>query len=497
MPDKNDNISNDIEFEEQNNDETTISFDDSELERSTSYNGYPEDNSSDNEPDSKKPKRISIKTLVVSIIAAVVAAIMLTYSICSSLYQSMCAKAYVDANKIASQNQNSYSELDLIAQIMNSLSYDELNHDEMMTAAIKAYVEQSGDVYASYYSEEELKAAQKQSQEASVGIGISIIDDELTYKDKLFIVIKIVDVIEGSPAFEKGIKTGDLIWAIEINGEKQYISNIGSEKAYAAMKGAVGTEAKFYVLRKNGESYEEIPFSITRREITSVTVYPRVYTKNSEIGIIRISDFNDTTPSQFENAVESLKAKGCKKFVLDLRYNTGGALDSMEKLLSFFLEKGKTFVQFKDNQGNITPFIIKETSNFASKNSPCSIKAGDVGKYKDLNIVILCNEYTASASEIFISALRDHNITNSVGTKTYGKGVIQSTFALSSLVEGMTGAISLTTDEALSPKGNSFNKNGITPDQLIPLSDEAKKYSIYELTDDLDNQLQEAIKFFK
>ena len=496
MPDKNNNMSNDNMFEEQNRDETTISFDDSTLEQQNLDNGYPDDISDDENTNTKR-KRISIKTLVVSIIVAVVAAIMLTYSICSSIYQSLCAQAYVDANKIASQNMNSYSELDVIAQIMGSLSYDKLNHDEMMTAAIKAYVEQSGDIYASYYTEEELKAAQNQSQGKSVGIGISIINDDLDYQNKTLLVIKIVSIIEGSPAFEKGIKTGDLIWAIEINGEKQYISNIGFTEAYNAIKGEAGTEVKIYILRKSNESYEEIPFAVTRRELTTVTVYPRVYTKNPEVGIIRISDFDDTTPSQFENAIESLSANGCKKFVLDLRNNTGGALDSMEKLLSFFLKKGKTFLQLKDNQGKITPFTIKETSNFASDNSPCSIKAGDIGKYKNLNFVILCNEYTASAAEIFISTLKDYNVASIVGTKTYGKGVIQSTFPLSSLVKGMTGAISLTTDEALSPQGHSFNKKGITPNQLVPLNDEAKKYSIYELTDDLDNQLQEAINFLK
>ena len=171
----------------------------------------------------------------------------------------------------------------------------------------------------------------------------------------------------------------------------------------------------------------------------------------------------------------------------------------MEKILSFFLEKGQTFMQIKDNQGQITKFAISEVSNFALENSPCAITKEDIGKYKDLDIALICNNQTASASEIFISVFNDYKLAPIIGTKTYGKGSIQSMFNLGSIVPGMTGAISLTTNEALSPLGNSFNITGIKidEDKNEPLSDEAKEYSIYELSDDLDNQLQKAVNFFK
>ena len=155
-------------------------------------------------------------------------------------------------------------------------------------------------------------------------------------------------------------------------------------------------------------------------------------------------------------------------------------------------------MQIKNNQGAITKFTINETSNFASENSVCSINKEDIGKYKNLDVAIICNEQTASAAEIFISVFKDYKLAPIIGTKTYGKGSIQRTFDLGSIVQGMTGAISLTTDEALSPNGISFNNNlGIKPDndKIEPLNEEAKKYSIYELSDDLDNQLQKAVKF--
>ena len=495
MPEENNNIPNNDEIDT-SSDSNVLSFEDSKNnEDDNTDNEYPKET----DTCKKKRKGISVKTLVVSIIAAIVAAVMLTYSICASIYKSMYAKAYVDAYTNANQsvNTNSFSEIDIIAEIMNSFSYQKLDQDEMMDAAIKAYIEKSGDIYATYYTHEELQESENESQGKMTGIGVNVINDTVTYNGKTLLVLNIVNVMNNSPALEVGIKAGDLIHEIEIDGKMQSITDINFTEAYAAMKGAAGSVAKISILRKSGDSFEEKTFEAKRREVLTTSVYERVYTKDSKIGVIRISTFDDTTPSQFDEAIKTLKSKGCTKFVIDLRNNPGGSLDSMEKILSFFLEKGQTFMQIKDNQGQITKFAISEVSNFALENSPCAITKEDIGKYKDLDIALICNNQTASASEIFISAFNDYKLAPIIGTKTYGKGSIQSMFNLGSIVPGMTGAISLTTNEALSPLGNSFNITGIKidEDKNEPLSDEAKEYSIYELSDDLDNQLQKAVKF--
>ena len=349
MPQENNNFSNNNEFEEENlsaleNNDTadTISFDDSNAEQELLESDYPDEHSTpDNEIKKKKPKSFSFKSLAISIIVAIVAAIMLTYSICSSIYKSMYAQAYLDAN-INSSALGGYSEFDIIAGIINANSYNELNNDEMLTAAIKAYIENSGDLYAAYYTAEELKELEDSNQGKMIGVGISVINESITYNGQKIFVLNVVNVVENSPAAKAGMKIGDLISAVEINGKMQSISDTGFDVALSGIKGAEGTSVKLTVLRKNDNTFTENIFEPVRQELKTTSVYSRIYTKNPEIGIIRISTFDNTTPSQLDTAIESLKAQQCKKFVIDLRNNTGGALGSFEKVASFFLKKDQT-----------------------------------------------------------------------------------------------------------------------------------------------------------
>lgn len=470
-----------------------VSFDDSCVTESTE--GY-EDRSSRPE---KKKRNISFKTLAVSIITAFVAAIMLTYWICGSIYQSMYAQAYVDANR-NNVNGSSFSKIDILSQIVNSYSYTKLNEDEMMEAAIKAYIEASDDVYATYYTKADLEAESSSGDEGKMtGIGINIINDVIEYNGEELFVLRVANVMKDSPALEAGILSGDLIFEVEIDGDMKLIDDIGFSVALDKMVGKAGSKAKLSVLRKSGGSYEIKTFEATRREVNTISVYERVYSKNPEVGVIRISTFEETTPAQFEEAIKTLKAQGCNKFVLDLRDNLGGSFAAVEKILSFFLNDGDTFLQVKTNTGETTKYKLTENSIFADKASACSIKKEDIGKYKDLNIVILCNEYTARNSELFVSVFKDYGIAPIVGTKTYGDGLLQRMIYLSDFVSGLDGAVALSTDEMLSPYGNSFNGSGIKldVDKTVPINKEAENLNLFELSDDLDNQLQKAVNFFK
>lgn len=474
--------------------EDVIYFDNSETDAKRGDEYYEEQEAP------KKQKRVSLKALIISLIAVVVATVMLTYSICSSIYKSMYAKAYADANSVANLNGGT-TEIDLVAAILNSFGYDNKNFDDekMMNAAIDAYIAASGDLYAEYYTKEELEAFQDESAGKLTGIGINIINDTLTLDGEELLVLNIVNVMDDSPALEAGIKAGDLIFEIEIDGAMRSITEIGFNETLSKMTGPAGSTAKISVLRRSGEAYEKLTFSAVRREVITTSVYTRVYSLDSSIGIIRISTFDDTTPDQFDKAISSLRAQNCNKFVIDLRYNPGGALDSTEKLLSFFLNKGDVFIQMKNNKGAVTKYAIGETSNFAMEDSACSIDAKEIGKYRDLDMVILCNKFSASASEVFISAFKDYNLAPIVGVDTYGKGTVQSTYLLDSFVQGATGAVSLTTDEFLTPNGAILNKVGvkIDSDKFVALSPEAEEYSVYELPDELDNQLEKAVKFFE
>ena len=509
MSDENNNFLNDDQSNEENktasfttdnanNESDVVSFDDSTV--SESAEGY--DYRPPNENEKKKKRNISWKTLAVSIITVGVAACMLTYWICGSIYQSMYAQAYVDAN-INKINGAYFSKMDTLSQIVEFYSYTELNQDEMMDAAMKAYIEASGDVYAAYYTKEELEEiysnAGTEDEGKMTGIGINIINDIIDYNGGKLFVLRISNVMKDSPALEVGILSGDLIFEVEIDGEMKRINDIGFEEAVEKMAGVAGSKAKISVLRRNGESYEVKTFEAIRREVITTSVYERVYTKNPEIGILRITSFDTTTPSQFEAAIKALKAQGCNKFVFDLRDNYSVSFESVEKMLSFFLNNNDTFLRSKTKDGQISEYKMTENSIFADDNSACNIKKEDLGKYKDLNIVVLCNEYTTRISELFVSAFKDYNLAPVVGTHTFGDGLLQEEFPLGNYVLGLDGTVILSTMEMLSPKGNSFNGSGIKldDDKIVPLNEEAKKLNISELPDEMDNQLQTAVNFFK
>ena len=212
---------------------------------------------------------------------------------------------------------------------------------------------------------------------------------------------------------------------------------------------------------------------------------------NAKLDIVLGNDI--TTPVAVKDAVSSLQSKGCTKFVFDVRDNYGGSLKSVGAVLSYFLNEGDTIIKTVDKNGTEEITTVKPVT-YVGNDAPCSVSAEDIGIYRDLDLVVLCNENTASAAELFTAAIRDYDLGNIVGSKTYGKGSAQSYFALRG---GLSGVVKLTTAMYYPPCGVSYEGIGITPDVEIALSSEAKEYNAYDLPDELDNQLLEAVKHFK
>ena len=181
------------------------------------------------------------------------------------------------------------------------------------------------------------------------------------------------------------------------------------------------------------------------------------------IGYVYFYTFDEGCADEFEKEMDSLVEQGAKKVILDLRYNTGGAVDQALQILDLFLEKGEVEVTTQSANG-----LKLTTSSQTDK------------KYSFENIVILTNEYTASASEILTGALIDNGLAKTVGTKTYGKGVMQSVF---SLLDGSV--LKLTTQEYVTPNGTKINGVGISPDYEI-------EYEKNEEDSEYDNQLEKA-----
>ena len=188
--------------------------------------------------------------------------------------------------------------------------------------------------------------------------------------------------------------------------------------------------------------------------------------------MIGISNFYSTTPSELKAAVSEATAAGCDRIVFDLRNNPGGLLTSVQSVLDYVLPEGVT-VRIKNAAG--------EWSELKSDASCLQMP-----------MVIMVNEKTASAAELFTSALMDYGYATVIGTQTYGKGTVTTPFVLS---DGSV--IYVSTDHYYPPKSDNFEGRGITPDETIELNDEAKKINFYKLTYEIDNQLQRAIEIIK
>ena len=221
----------------------------------------------------------------------------------------------------------------------------------------------------------------------------------------------------------------------------------------------------------------------------------KVSEEDASVGIVKITSFDTVTPEQFTEEMDALIEDGCDKFVFDVRYNPGGDLNSIRAVLSYFLEEGDLILSAVDKNGGREEIKAKPISYDSERYAPCNVSGPDIGKYRGYELSVICNGSTASAAELFVSALRDYELADIIGETTYGKGSMQSTIDLEQF--GYGGALKITTKLYYPPCGVGYDGEGITPDVEITLSDEAKKYSIYKLPESLDDQLIAAIEALK
>jgi carboxyl-terminal processing protease len=370
-----------------------------------------------------------------------------------------------------------------------------------MDLVIDAYIAQTGDIYAAYYTEEEYKAIEQANVGKTAGVGISIINSKVTYNGEELLALKVTDLVPDSPAEKAGVLVGDYVYiAITENGDVK-INDVGYDNGLDLLLGDVDTFAKIKVLRAKNGGFEEIPFEIQRKQITSRSVRGRVSAADSTLGILHIKEFDYTTPAQFVEEITKLQAKGCTKFVLDLRYNLGGKIVSAGALLSYFLNEGDVYIRTRDRDGNIVNEVVGVISEFEGDRAGCNVKKEEIGMYKDLDVVVLCNESTASAAELFVANFKDYDLGKVIGTNTFGKGKLQTSYRLDKYAlskygaSGITGVIKLTTHEYLPPKSDSYDGIGIVPDIEVPMSEDMKNINIhdYALYDPIDDQLNKAI----
>ena len=322
----------------------------------------------------------------------------------------------------------------------------EINDEDLIDGAIKGYVAGLGDPYTTYYTKEEMAEIMEETNGNFVGIGIYMTLD--TEKN----LITIINPIEGSPAEKAGILPGDYI--VKVDG-KEYTGE-QLEEASNKIKGEEGTEVKIEILR--GTEIKE--FTIKRAKVLISHISTEVLEDN--IGYISISDFEGGCAEEFKKKYEELKKQGITKLVVDIRNNGGGIVSEATDIADMFTDKGDVLLITTDKNNN------EEITT--SKNNP-SIK---------IPVVMLVNEYSASASEILAGALKENEKATLVGKTTYGKGVIQELHQLS---DGS--GLKITTNEYFTPKHNKINKVGIEPNIEV------------KITGDEDAQLQKAVEILK
>ena len=331
----------------------------------------------------------------------------------------------------------------------------EIDDETLIEGAIKGYVSALGDPYTTYYTKEEMDELMEETTGNYVGIGIYM---TLDIENNAIYVVK---PMEGSPAEEAGIKAGDLITkvdGIEYSGEEL-------NQASNAIKGKEGTKVKLEIL-SNGQTRE---IEVERRKIIVSHIVEK---KFDNIGYLLIEDFDGGCADEFEEKYKELEKQGIDRLIIDLRNNGGGVVNEAVDIADMLLEKDKAILITKDKKGNEE---VKKCDNEASITMP---------------VVVLTNGYSASASEILVGALKDNERATIVGTKTYGKGVIQEVDRLN---DGS--GLKITIEEYYTPNRYKINKVGIKPDEEIELSSEIIEKGTY--TDEEDNQLQKAIEIIK
>jgi len=327
---------------------------------------------------------------------------------------------------------DTYRQLNLFGDVFERVRADYVekpDDSKLIETAINGML--SGlDPHSSYMEPKAFRDMQVQTRGEFGGLGI-----EVTMEDGL---IKVVAPIDETPAAKAGVRANDIITKLD----EEQVQGLTLNQAVEKMRGAVNTKIKLTIMRKGAEKPIEV--SITRDVIRVRAVRSR---PEDDVGYIRVTQFNEQTTENLKKAIVDLQnqipADKLKGFVLDLRNNPGGLLDQAISVSDAFLERGE---------------IVSTRGRNAEETQRFSARSGDLIKGKP--VIVLVNGGSASASEIVAGALQDHKRATLIGTRSFGKGSVQTIIPLGA----GNGALRLTTARYFTPSGKSIQAKGITPD---------------------------------
>ena len=381
-----------------------------------------------------KPKKgIRVWVFIVSLIATMLISVFLTVA----LVITQLPKA---DNKLAFGvlKKNEMFQIEKVFYYLKQNYLDKnITNEQLIQGALKGMAESVGDPYTTYLVNDETAQLDETVNGAFGGIGAELKSDQSR--------VVISTTMEGSPSQQVGLQADDVI--TKVNGEDMTGKTIS--EVVKKVRGEVGTDVVLTIERA-GTSLE---VKLTRASIAINTVKAELDKEDASIGHVRITSFAKNTAEELEKAVKDLTEKGAKSFVFDVRYNPGGLLDQAYKVANMFLKDGEPIVQVEDRFGEKK--IYKASSS--------------IGEFKITQpYVLLVNEGSASASEILAAAIKEGAGGQIVGTKTYGKGTVQSVVDITDNSE-----LKYTNAKWLTPKGNWIHKEGVTPTKEVNLPDYA------------------------
>ncbi len=356
------------------------------------------------------------------------------------------AKSDILTNKTVKKIDELMSYIDLYYN-------DDYDEGDIRNAIYAGTLEGLGDPYSVYYTADEYKDMQINTSGNYYGIGAALSQDAKTKE------VTISKVYEGTPAEEAGLKDGDQI--IKVNDTESTSKELSA--LVQEIRGEEGTTVHLQVYRASNNKTFEIDVERKNVELPSITSKML----DGGIGYIQISEFQSKTDEQFKSALADLKKQGMKSLIVDVRSNPGGLINAASNILDQILPEG-TVVYTEDKYGKREDY---------TSDSNCL----------DCPIAVLVNENSASASEIFAGAIKDYNYGTLIGTKTFGKGIVQTVFPLE---DG--DAVKITTAKYYTPKGNYIHGVGIEPDIELTYKYSGPEDEAYDMK--YDNQVQKAIE---
>ncbi|MEG0285149.1 MAG: S41 family peptidase [Vagococcus sp.] len=333
--------------------------------------------------------------------------------------------------------------VNLLYELIDSQYIEDVSQKDLVNGALKGMTEAVGDPHTNFFPEEAAKEFDDSVSGSFEGIGATMM-----FENDYPVIAE--PPFEGSPAEKAKLKKGDII--IKVDGEE--VKGKGLSETVSKIKGEKGTKVTLDILR--GE--ETFSVDIVRDVIPVESVKASLDKTDKSVGYIKITSFNETTSDEFDQAISDMRKQGAKKFILDVRGNPGGVLQNVEKMTSRFLEDGDVIVGFEDKS--------------KAKFEEVADKKFDKGEKIKEPTVILTDGDSASASEIMAGALKAHGF-DVIGTKTYGKGTVQTMVP----IEGH-GEIKLTISKWLTPDGKWIHEKGIEPTIKVDYPDYLKRIVI-------------------